>query len=80
MMQIADKINKIIRDLGLKEVGQLEQDLVFGDAGTKEVINFLRTHPVSKLKPYLSTKTISVSTKFSTSSCRMLPVKINCGY
>ncbi|XP_023729929.1 SNARE-interacting protein KEULE isoform X2 [Lactuca sativa] len=44
-VDIADKINKIIRDLGLKEVGQLEQDLVFGDAGTKEVINFLRTHP-----------------------------------
>ncbi|KAL0324408.1 UNVERIFIED_CONTAM: SNARE-interacting protein KEULE [Sesamum calycinum] len=27
---------------GLKEVGQLEQDLVFGDAGTKELMNFLR--------------------------------------
>jgi len=29
--------------MGLKELGQLEQDLVFGDAGTKDVINFLRT-------------------------------------
>nr|KAJ0217992.1 hypothetical protein LSAT_V11C300102760 [Lactuca sativa] len=48
-VDIADKINKIIRDLGLKEVGQLEQDLVFGDAGTKEVINFLRTHPLARL-------------------------------
>ncbi|KAL2477949.1 SNARE-interacting protein KEULE [Forsythia ovata] len=28
--------------VGLRELGQLEQDLVFGDAGTKEVINFLR--------------------------------------
>lgn len=44
-VDIAAKINKIIRESGLKEVGQLEQDLVFGDAGTKEVINFLRTHP-----------------------------------
>ncbi|CAK9173146.1 unnamed protein product [Ilex paraguariensis] len=41
-VDIAAKINKIIRELGLKELGQLEQDLVFGDAGTKEVINFLR--------------------------------------
>ncbi|KAJ9549845.1 hypothetical protein OSB04_022388, partial [Centaurea solstitialis] len=44
-VDIAAKINKIIRETGLKEVGQLEQDLVFGDAGTKEVINFLRTKP-----------------------------------
>ncbi|KAI3727528.1 hypothetical protein L6452_16144 [Arctium lappa] len=44
-VDIAAKINKIIRESGLKEVGQLEQDLVFGDAGTKEVINFLRTKP-----------------------------------
>ncbi|PWA44801.1 sec1/munc18-like (SM) proteins superfamily [Artemisia annua] len=44
-IDIAAKINKIIRELGLKQVGQLEQDLVFGDAGTKEVINFLKTKP-----------------------------------
>lgn len=42
-VEIAGKINKIIRDLGLRELGQLEQDLVFGDAGTKEVINFFRS-------------------------------------
>ncbi|XP_057977797.1 SNARE-interacting protein KEULE isoform X2 [Malania oleifera] len=42
-VEIAGKINKIIRELGLRELGQLEQDLVFGDAGTKEIINFLRT-------------------------------------
>lgn len=41
-VEIAGKLNKIIRDSGLRELGQLEQDLVFGDAGTKEVINFLR--------------------------------------
>ncbi|KAH6817142.1 Sec1/munc18-like proteins superfamily [Perilla frutescens var. frutescens] len=41
-VDIAGKINKIIRESGLKEVGQLEQDLVFGDAGTKDLINFLR--------------------------------------
>ncbi|KAL0429015.1 UNVERIFIED_CONTAM: protein transport Sec1a [Sesamum radiatum] len=43
-VQIAGKLNKIIRDVGLRELGQLEQDLVFGDAGTKEVIHFLRSH------------------------------------
>ncbi|KAI3449129.1 hypothetical protein Pfo_005794 [Paulownia fortunei] len=41
-VEIAGKLNKMIRDVGLRELGQLEQDLVFGDAGTKEVINFLR--------------------------------------
>ncbi|GER34566.1 KEULE family protein [Striga asiatica] len=41
-VDIAGKLNKIIRESGLKEVGQLEQDLVFGDAGTKDLINFLR--------------------------------------
>jgi hypothetical protein len=44
--QIAGKINTLIRESGLKELGQLEQDLVFGDAGTKDVINFLRTKQV----------------------------------
>ncbi|KAL2902271.1 SNARE-interacting protein KEULE [Bienertia sinuspersici] len=43
-VEIAGKINRIIRDQGLKEIGQLEQDLVFGDAGTKEVIKFLSMH------------------------------------
>lgn len=32
--------------MGLRELGQLEQDLVFGDAGAKEVINFLRKNQV----------------------------------
>lgn len=45
-MQIAGKINKLIRELGLRDLGQLEQDLVFGDAGAKDVINFLRTKQV----------------------------------
>ncbi|KAE9463069.1 hypothetical protein C3L33_05023, partial [Rhododendron williamsianum] len=42
-VEIAGKINKIIREMGLRELGQLEQDIVFGDAGTKEIINFFRT-------------------------------------
>ncbi|EEC73104.1 hypothetical protein OsI_07088 [Oryza sativa Indica Group] len=42
-VEIAGKLNSIIREQGLRDVGQLEQDLVFGDAGTKELINFLRT-------------------------------------
>ncbi|KAL8137126.1 hypothetical protein V2J09_003127 [Rumex salicifolius] len=41
-VEIAGKVNKILRENELKELGQLEQDLIFGDAGTKEVINFLR--------------------------------------
>ncbi|KAL8263511.1 hypothetical protein R6Q59_021641 [Mikania micrantha] len=43
-VEIAGKINTVIRDEGLRDLGQVEQDLVFGDSGTKEVINFLRSH------------------------------------
>jgi len=50
VVQIAGKINRIIRESGLRELGQLEQDLVFGDAGTKEVIKFLTTNEVSNSK------------------------------
>uniref|UniRef100_A0A6N2JY05 Uncharacterized protein n=1 Tax=Salix viminalis TaxID=40686 RepID=A0A6N2JY05_SALVM len=35
-VEIAGKINRIIRESGLRELGQLEQDLVFGDAGMKD--------------------------------------------
>jgi syntaxin-binding protein 1 len=45
-IQIAGKLNSIIREQCLRDVGQLEQDLVFGDAGTKELINFFRTQLV----------------------------------
>ncbi|KAJ0594982.1 putative sec1-like protein [Helianthus annuus] len=47
-VEIAGKINKIIRDEALRDLGQVEQDLVFGDSGTKEVINFLRMHQDSR--------------------------------
>ncbi|KAJ0603959.1 putative sec1-like protein [Helianthus annuus] len=46
-VEIAGKINKIIRDEVLRDLGQVEQDLVFSDSGTKEVINFLRMHQVT---------------------------------
>ncbi|XP_058763931.1 SNARE-interacting protein KEULE-like isoform X1 [Vicia villosa] len=42
-VEIAGKVNRIIRESGLRELGQLEQDLVFGDAGMKDVIKFLTT-------------------------------------
>ncbi|XP_043812384.1 protein transport Sec1a isoform X3 [Manihot esculenta] len=48
-VEIAGEINEIIRDMGLRELGQLEQDLVFGDAGAKEVINFIRMNQLAKL-------------------------------
>ncbi|KAK8484479.1 hypothetical protein V6N13_073488 [Hibiscus sabdariffa] len=43
-VEIAGKINQIIRDQGLRELGQLEQDLAFGDAEMKDVIKFLSTN------------------------------------
>ncbi|CAL0331686.1 unnamed protein product [Lupinus luteus] len=42
-VEIAGKINGIIKESGLRELGQLEQDLVFGDAGMKNVIKYLTT-------------------------------------
>ncbi|CAN1332179.1 Protein transport Sec1a [Linum perenne] len=53
-VEIAGQINLQIRDMGLRDLGQLEQDLVFGDAGAKEVISYLRTNkqddPENKLR------------------------------
>ncbi|KAJ6320519.1 hypothetical protein OIU78_015834 [Salix suchowensis] len=53
-IEIAGKINSVIRELGLRDLGQLEQDLVFGDAGAKDVISYLRTKqdasPENKLR------------------------------
>ncbi|XBI98325.1 hypothetical protein VPH35_018576 [Triticum aestivum] len=45
-VEIAEKLFDIIKEQHLKDVGQLEQDLVFGDAGSKELIDFFRTHQV----------------------------------
>lgn len=45
-IQIAGKINKFIREYGLRDIGQVEQDLVFGDAAAKEVISILRSKQV----------------------------------
>jgi syntaxin-binding protein 1 len=39
-------MNRCIREYGLRDIGQLEQDLVFGDAGAKEVISILRSKQV----------------------------------
>ncbi|GJS70700.1 protein transport Sec1a [Tanacetum coccineum] len=47
-VEIAGKINKVIRDEALRDLGQVEQDLVFGEAATKEVINFLRANQDSR--------------------------------
>ncbi|KAL6214986.1 hypothetical protein ACLB2K_014418 [Fragaria x ananassa] len=41
--EIAGKIYSTIRDLGLRELAQLEQALVFGYAGMEDVIKYLRT-------------------------------------
>lgn len=45
-LQIARTINRTIMEQGLRDLGQLEQDLVFGDAGRKDVIKFLSTNHV----------------------------------
>ena len=61
--QIAGKINRFIREYGLRDIGQLEQDLVFGDAGAKEVISILRSKQVCserETKNRLAAKSLSI--------------------
>ena len=43
-VEIASKINKIIDDKDLTDLGKLEQDLVFGDATCKEIITYISTN------------------------------------
>ncbi|XP_062014334.1 SNARE-interacting protein KEULE-like [Rosa rugosa] len=43
-IEIASKLNRIVRNLELPFLSELEQGLVFGDARIKEVIMFLRIH------------------------------------
>lgn len=43
-VEIASKLNTRINDDALTELGKLEQDLVYGDATSKEVIAFLTAH------------------------------------
>lgn len=45
-VEIARTINRTIMEQGLRDLGQLEQDLVFGDAGRKDVIKFLSTNHI----------------------------------
>ena len=40
-MELASRINKAIDERALEELGTLEQDLVYGDASSKEIIGFL---------------------------------------
>lgn len=40
-MELASRINRAIDERALDELGTLEQDLVYGDATSREVITFL---------------------------------------
>lgn len=40
-VEIAGKINTVISEEGLRDIGQIEQDIVFGDAGHKELLEYL---------------------------------------
>ena len=40
-VELASRINRAIDERALEELGTLEQDLVYGDATSKEVITFL---------------------------------------
>lgn len=41
---IASKLNRLIDEKSLVEMGKLEQDLVYGNATSKEVVTFLGYH------------------------------------
>lgn len=80
-VQIAGKINRTIKDVGLRELGQLEQDLVFGDAGMKDVIKYLTTKDVRNCRDiYGSTRLLTNKCIINGYhlSCRTPLVKISC--
>ena len=67
-VEIASKINKIIDDKDLTDLGKLEQDLVFGDATSKEIITYISTNQrmstedkVSCLKDYNQSSGLNVT-------------------
>jgi hypothetical protein len=39
-------LNNKAKEDGLSDIGNVEQDFVYGDATTKELINILNAHPV----------------------------------
>lgn len=44
-VEMASRINREMDERSLVDLGKLEQDLVYGEATSKEVINFLSAHP-----------------------------------
>ena len=56
-MELASRINRAIDERALEELGTLEQDLVYGDATSREVITFLSNRdnagalPADKVAP-----------------------------
>jgi syntaxin-binding protein 1 len=43
-VELASRLNRLVEQHALAELGKLEQDLVYGDATSKEVIAFLAAH------------------------------------
>lgn len=48
-VELASRINKALEEKSLTDLGKLEQDLVFGDATSKEVISYLSSPAASNL-------------------------------
>jgi syntaxin-binding protein 1 len=52
---IASRLNRLIDEKALVDMGKLEQDLVYGNATSKEVVTFLGYHqqlPTQEKVPY----------------------------
>ena len=50
-VELASRINRAIDERALEELGTLEQDLVYGDATSREVITFLSNRDNSGALP-----------------------------
>ena len=48
-VELASRINRALEEKSLTDLGKLEQDLVFGDATSKEVISYLSSPAASNL-------------------------------
>ena len=75
-VELASRINREIDDRALIVLGKLEQDLVFGDATSKEVIQFLQdyqhipaTDKVLLTYPNLSSVTLALNCLCRAAQC-----------
>lgn len=79
--EIATKLNTRIAEEKLSAIGNLEQDLVFGDASSKELIGLVNSNPVSPPRRWRAGTSAGAHSPLRTPSrrlCHVLPHAVPC--